>query len=87
MMIKGINHSIIEVSETGSEYYERAILIIKPEYASVQRSILENEAKAILHEMDAPSAFSIKKNRVKTFLVPILSAAGGALAAIFILMI
>lgn len=86
-MIKGINHSIIEVSETGSEYYERAILIIKPEYASVQRSILENEAKAILHEMDAPSSFSVKKSRIKTVLIPVLSAVGGAAAAALILLI
>ncbi len=83
-MIKGINHSIIEVSDTGSEYYERAILLIKPEYASVQRSILEKEAKTILRDMDAPSSFKIKKSRFKTFLIPILSALGGAAAAILI---
>ena len=30
-MIKGINRSIIEVLDTGSVYYERAWLVIKPE--------------------------------------------------------
>ena len=37
-MLKGINHSVIEVNDTGNEYYERAILMIRPEYASAQRS-------------------------------------------------
>ena len=55
-MVKGINHSIIEVNETGSEYYERAILIIRPEYASAQRAVLEDEARRMLRDMDVPSA-------------------------------
>lgn len=62
-MLKGINHSVIEVNNTGSEYYERAILIIKPEYASVQRDILESEARKILSEMGAPSSLRPDKNK------------------------
>ncbi len=86
-MIKGINHSIIEVNETGSEYYERAILVIKPEYASVQRTVLEKEAHALLNEMGAPSSFKIKKTRIKAFLISAASAAGGALAATLVFII
>ena len=41
-MIKGINHTMIELNETGNEYYERALLIVKPEYASVARAVLED---------------------------------------------
>ena len=51
-MIKGINRSIIEVLDTGSVYYERALLVIKPEYASAQRELLEQEAKK-LHRLNA----------------------------------
>ncbi len=67
-MLKGINHSVIEVNDFDNDYYERAILIIKPEYASVQRNILENEARQMLKEMDAPSVFHIKNNRFKKVL-------------------
>lgn len=67
-MIKGINHSIIEVNETGNEYYERAILIIKPEYASVQRAVLEDEARKMLSELDVPSAIRCGKSRLKTII-------------------
>ena len=55
-MLKGINHSVIEVNDTGNEYYERAILMIRPEYASAQRAVLEREAKKMLRSMDAPSS-------------------------------
>ena len=42
-MLRGINHTVIEVNETENDYYERAILIIRPEFASAQRAVLENE--------------------------------------------
>lgn len=60
-MIKGVNRTIIEVTDTGNIYYERALLVLKPEYASVHRSLLEKEAKKMLMSMTAPS--SMKKSR------------------------
>ena len=77
-MIKGINHSIIEVNNTGNEYYERAILIIKPEYASVQHDILEKEARKILSEMSAPSSLKRNKNTAKKIVLFISAAMLGA---------
>ncbi|MGN1457205.1 MAG: hypothetical protein ACI4XP_04525 [Acutalibacteraceae bacterium] len=77
-MIKGINHSIIEVNNTGSEYYERAILIIKPEYASVQHDILEQEARKILGEMGVPSSLKRNKNKAKKIALFISAALFGA---------
>lgn len=60
-MIKGVNRCIIEITETGNTYYERALLFLKPEYASVQREVLEREAKRLLRKSDAPSI--VKKGR------------------------
>lgn len=61
-MIKGINRQIIEVTDTGNIYYERALLVLRPEYTGAQRTVLEREAKRILNTMKAPS--SIKKKHV-----------------------
>lgn len=61
-MIKGINRQMIEVNQTGSIYYEKAFLIVKPEFSSAQQQILEKEALRLLKKMDAPSAF--KRRRV-----------------------
>ncbi len=79
-MIKGISHSMIELNETGSEYYERAILIIKPEYASVQRTVLEDEARKMLSELDVPSAIRCRRNRLKHIILCTVCAAAGLLA-------
>lgn len=66
-MIKGINRSIIEVLDTGSVYYERALLVIKPEYASAQRELLEQEAKKLLENMGEPSSLKRSKKRFKKY--------------------
>ena len=85
-MIKGINHTMIELNDTENEYYERAILIVKPEYASVQRAILEDEAKKMLKELDVPSVMKSKKNKFKSFLKYACSAVIGAvITALFFL--
>lgn len=44
-MIKGINHQIIEITQTENKYYERALLVLKPEYAAASAELLETEAK------------------------------------------
>lgn len=54
-MIRGISRQIIEVKETGNIYYESAYLVVKPEYASAERELLEREARKILRSLDAPS--------------------------------
>ena len=44
-MIKGINRQVIEVADTGSEYFERAMLFVSPGFSETERHILEREAK------------------------------------------
>lgn len=86
-MIKGINRSIIEVHDTGSLYYERALLVIKPEYACAQREVLEKEAKKLLENMGEPSSLKYGNKKLKAILRMCLAAGGGALltALLFIL--
>ncbi len=84
-MIKGINRSIIEVIDTGSLYYERALLVIKPEYACAQRDILEKEAKKLIENMGEPSSLKRGNKRLKTILTLCAAAVFGALfTAIFL---
>ena len=54
-MIRGVSRQIIEVQDTGNAYYERAYLVVKPEYASVESQLLEREARGGLKNMGAPS--------------------------------
>jgi len=59
-MIKGINHQIIEITQTDNKYYERALLVLKPEYATASEDLLENEAKKLLNNMDTMSTLKSK---------------------------
>ncbi len=61
ILIKGVSRQIIEVSDTRNTYYDKAWLVVKPEYAAVERRILEQEAKRLLKEMDGPSAMKPKR--------------------------
>lgn len=60
-MIKGINHQVIEVTETNNKYYERALLVLKPEYSSVHEDLLELEAKKMLKDFSTLSSFKGKR--------------------------
>lgn len=78
-MIKGISHQIIEVTQTNNKYYERALLVLNPEYASISREILEKEAKKLLNEMDTISAIKPKRVILSRILSYCLFSAIGAL--------
>lgn len=47
-MIRGVNRQIIEITDVSSDYYERALLIVKPEFSDVNRNELEKEATKVL---------------------------------------
>ncbi|MCI9575531.1 MAG: hypothetical protein HFJ84_02410 [Clostridiales bacterium] len=74
-MIRGINRQIIDVQDTGSTYYERAYLVVKPEFASAERELLEKEARKVLKSMDAPSGMKRANTKLAWF-IRLLAAAG-----------
>lgn len=53
-MIKGVNKQFIEVSDTGSRYFERALLVVRPEFSSVPYERLRGEAKKAIGRMGEP---------------------------------
>ena len=86
-MIKGINRHVIEVTETDSAYYERALLVVKPEYAQAERDLLEKEARRVLRGMGAPSSIK-RRSRVLYWSVRLGAAAAvgaGVAAAVLLL--
>lgn len=86
-MLKGVNRQVIEVNETGSPYYERALLVVRPEYAEAERVLLEREAKKVLRELDRPSC--IKKGAKLFYWLPRLTASaavGAGVTALFMLL-
>lgn len=78
IMIKGINHQMIELSETDNKYYERAFLIVRPEYAQVHRNVLEKEAKKMLKDVCATSVMKKKAIIFKTAVQMVIGGIVGA---------
>lgn len=44
MVIKGVSKCVLELHDTGSDYFEKAIFFVKPEYSGEESSRLEARA-------------------------------------------
>ena len=53
-MLKGVNKIIIEVNDTGNEYFEKAVFYIRPEYANKQSLALEQKVKKYIDDLEKP---------------------------------
>lgn len=83
-MIKGINHQIIEVNDTGNIYYEKAILFIRPEYKDSDYSMLMNEASNIVRKYKAPSYVKPIKQISLNIIKLLISASIGSLLTLIL---
>lgn len=81
-MIRGINRHIIEVTKTDNIYYERAILIVRPEFTGEEKRLLEKEACKMLKEMNAPAVIKNKRQLLKKFMFLALSALAGVVTTL-----
>lgn len=87
-MIRGISRQIIEVRETENPYYESAYLVVRSEYASAERQVLEQEARRMLRAMDAPGGLKPRFgrwNRPLRLLLPSIIGAGVTAAVMLLI--
>lgn len=77
-MIKGINRHVIEVTKTDNIYYERAILIVRPEFTGEEKRLLEKEAQRMLKDLYPPSVIKNKKQIVKRLVLLTMPMLAGA---------
>ena len=81
-MIKGINHKVIEVTDTDNIYYGKAYLLVRPEYEEVEEAVLRKEAKKLLSQVGTPSSIKGKRTVWYWFLRLTPAVLSGALAGI-----
>ncbi|MCR5484893.1 MAG: hypothetical protein K6F09_04805 [Clostridiales bacterium] len=62
-MIKGVNHQVVEITQTGCEYFDRVLFFVKPEFASVSEGTLRDRAEAMSAGAGAPPPTKLKKNK------------------------
>ena len=85
-MIKAVSKQILEVTETGNEYFEHAWLMVKPELANLEASRIAEEAEQYMRGLDAPAAVKRRGIRIWAMRVAGFLASAG-LGAIVMKMI
>lgn len=63
-MIKGVNRQVVEVRETGCDYFERIIFFVNPEYAGISEGKIRERASLIAGGAPMPPPTKIKSNRL-----------------------
>ena len=53
-MIKGVNKQVVEVVDTGSDYFERALFFVDPKYYGISESKLKEKAGLIANSAGKP---------------------------------
>ena len=85
-MLRGVNKSIIEVLETENQYFEKAILFVRPGHSEGDEGVLKTKAREYLAGINyKPSAGRLKKPLVYSALKLGSAAALGATAATILL--
>lgn len=84
-MIRGVNKQIIEINETQNEYFEKAILFVRPSKSDIGAGKLRAQAARIMGAFDQP----VKTvSPVKAILRLVCAAiAGSAVTAVIMLIL
>lgn len=53
-LLRGVNKQIIEIKDTDSRYFERALLFVRPEFSDMGPGQLEQEANKYLATVGRP---------------------------------
>ncbi len=87
-MIKGVNRQVVEVQETGCDYFEKIIFFVKPEYASLSEGKIRERASLIAGDTPLPPPTKTRSNRLTGILKVVLGTLcglAGGLALSFLL--
>lgn len=84
-MIKGVNRQVVEVSETGCEYFEKIMFFVKPEYISISESKIRESAGRIAGTASVPPKNAPRHNRFLENAKIALSVLVGAAATLFLM--
>ena len=79
-MLKGVNRQVVEIPQPESDYFEKVILFVKPEFCGVSDSGLRERAASLLQNTVRPPAGMVGRRTVRLagFLRLALAAAAGA---------
>ena len=65
-MIKGINRQVVEINNTGSEVFERILIVLKPEYCNISKDAVAKETDRIVKGIIPSPARRVKRKKKKS---------------------
>lgn len=74
MVLKGVNKSVVEINDTGCEYFEKAVFFVKPEFCEQDEKKLHSKAENITKNAARPH---VKKPAFKQKGISLLQIAAG----------
>lgn len=80
-MLKGVNRQVVEVAETGSDYFEKALFFVNPKYYGMTDGKLRERAQRLMNTAGAPPRVkdTKKRSKVRLFIEIAASAAAGSI--------
>ena len=90
-MVKGVNKTIIEISNTGNKLFNRVILFVSPEYVDKSDKKLTEEAQSLIRKLESMSGESlrsaVKRQRKRKKRIIIFSVLGSIAVTVAVLLI
>ncbi len=88
-MVKGVNKSVIEISETGNEMFEKVILYVAPEYCNASDKKLRDAAEELIEDFENTCEFTPvnKQNNAKKLGLLICAASAVFMISLFLFLI
>lgn len=78
-MIKGVNKRIIEINDTDSIYFEKAVFYLRPEVKELPSEVSNHEAENYIEGLGLYTAPALKSTRnygwILVLIIAVLSAA------------
>lgn len=85
-MLKGVNRQVVEVAETGSDYFEKALFFVNPKYYGMTDGKLRERAQSLMGAAGAPPKSRTVKKRSKLKIIAEIAASAAAGSAITMLL-
>lgn len=81
-MVKGVNKSVIEINDTGSEIFDRIVFFVSPKYGNLSAKKLKSETEKFTFQFDARAGKGYRSLRQRAIIRKRLIIASAVTAAV-----
>ena len=76
-MSKGVNRQVLEIHDTGSDYFEKAMFFVRPEYSTLnEKKLIASANELIVSEKNVPKTRPRERKNGLLLLAKLTAAAG-----------